>query len=156
MISAPPLAVSVSGMPAMVTESRPTNPPSTMPVPTKTMSVAVVGRSAYPSSFAARSTSALGADQAQHVSADRYGYWRRWGSLARLASDCAGTPHARTPSRASSASVFPTTERLGDHDIQCFDRDIEQSLVVHFGTDPGRRARTCTSCRAMTATTSSR
>ena len=45
MIRAPPLAVRVSGTPARVTDRRPTKPPSTMPVPTKIMSVACVGRS---------------------------------------------------------------------------------------------------------------
>ena len=59
MIRAPPLAVRVSGSPPIVTESRPTSPPMKIPRPTKIMSVATVGRSAYPTFFAARSTSRL-------------------------------------------------------------------------------------------------
>ena len=46
MMSAPPLAVSVIGSPAIFTVSRPTSPPMKMPVPTKIMSVALVGQSA--------------------------------------------------------------------------------------------------------------
>ena len=54
---APPLAVRVSGSPPIVSDSRPTNPPRTMPVPTKIISVVCVGQSGYPSMSAARSTS---------------------------------------------------------------------------------------------------
>ena len=43
---APPLAVNVSGTPHTTTESKPTRPPRKMPVPTNTMFVADVGRSA--------------------------------------------------------------------------------------------------------------
>ena len=43
-------------------------------------------------------------------------------------------------SRARSASVFPTRDRLRDHHVQRFDRDVEQGLVVHFRARPGCRA----------------
>ncbi len=57
MMSAPPLAVRESGMPPTLTERSPTSPPTTMPRPTKTTSVALDGRSTYPSALPARSTS---------------------------------------------------------------------------------------------------
>ena len=45
MMSAPPLAVRLSGTPPTVTDSRPNSPPTRMPRPTKTTSVSLDGRS---------------------------------------------------------------------------------------------------------------
>ena len=45
MMSAPPLAVSVSGTPATLTDSIPNSPPISMPRPTNTTSVSLDGRS---------------------------------------------------------------------------------------------------------------
>ena len=136
MIRAPPLAVRVSGRPPTVTESRPTSPPSTMPVPTKIMSVAVVGRSAYPSSFDRPLDLGLRADQAQHVAPIDA---RSGGN-----GDLLPGPHELSQEHATGG-LEPRQLRQGlsdegpvrDHHIQRLDRDVEQGLVVHFGTDLG-------------------
>ena len=56
-IKAPPLVLRLIGTPPIWIASAPMIPPSKMPSPTNVISVALVGRSMYPSSFAADSTS---------------------------------------------------------------------------------------------------
>ena len=108
MTRAPPLAVRVSGSPAIVIERRPTSPPSTMPVPTKIISVVFVGQSGYPSSLAARSTSGLGPTRLMTSPRSIVISGTTGISSPARTSFCKKTPRA-TSWRANSATVCPAS-----------------------------------------------